>query len=256
MQEIKFDLGKNIVETARASGVPQFETRDVVGFISYSVAGVPKEMPARYTRPGYEIVWQPLFAFTMYADRDRDASIPVQTVSLQLKQHLTSHEAAQAFVEQTIAQFAKGKWQRYSDPEWEVMLTGRSSYLNETGQIDSKATGALDPAYRVPPLEWPDIAAQGARWDWVGDGVLATLHVRNLPDSGGRLDYRMDLEFELLDMKLRRDAENHALKLKEGDAKGWNSTAKHEAAKKQAQERNKRLAANAVKRGDDVVSLP
>ena len=36
-------------------------------------------------------------------------------------------------------------------------------------------------------------------------------------------------------------------------AKGWNSTAKYEAGKKERAELNKRLIANAIKRGDQVV---
>ena len=91
------------------------------------------------------------------------------------------------------------------------------------------------------------------RWYWFGDGVFATLNVQNLPDSGDKLDYRLDLDFELLDVKLRRDAENDARERKEGDAKGWNSTAKYEVGKKERAELNKRLIANAIKRGDQVV---
>jgi hypothetical protein len=39
-------------------------------------------------------------------------------------------------------------------------------------------------------------------------------------------------------------------------SKGWNSTAKHEAAKKAAKERNRVLEANAIRRGDAVVTRP
>ena len=119
MQEITFDLGKNIVETARESGVPEFQTRDVAGLVSYSIAGIPKELPVRYIRPGYEIAWQPVFGLRMYADRAVDPGLHVATVTLSLNQEMASHEAAQAFVERTIAQFAKGMWQRYFDPESE-----------------------------------------------------------------------------------------------------------------------------------------
>ena len=84
--------------------------------------------------------------------------------------------------------------------------------------------------------------------------MLASLTVFNLAGSDGKLDYQISLEFDLLDVKLRRDAENGAKKRKEGDAKGWNSTAKYEAEKKAAQARNRVLEANAIKRGDAVVS--
>ena len=253
MQEIKFELGKNIVDTARLSGVPQFESDDVNGSISYSVAGFSSTIPARFAKPDYEIVWQPLFAFTMYTNRRRDPSLAVYKVSLQLKNHLTSHVAAQAFVEQTIAQFAKGKWQRYHDPVWDVLLTGRSSMLDVAGQIATTVM-TIDPAYKVPTADWPVLAKSGPIWRWVGDGVLASLTVGfSERETSTVPQYSMDLEFELLDIYTKRLAENGDQKRKEGDAKGWNSTAKYEAGKKERAELNKRLIANAIKRGDQVV---
>jgi hypothetical protein len=254
VQEIKFELGKNIVDTAKSSGVPQFESDDVNGSISYSVAGFSTEIPARFAKPGYEIVWRPLFAFTMYTNRRRDPSLAVHKASLQLKNHLTSHAAAQAFVEQTVAQFAKGKWQRYHDPVWDVLLTGRSSMLDEAGHIATTVM-TIDPAYNVPPVDWPALAKSGPIWRWVGDGVLASLTIGFTErETSAAPQYSMDLEFELLDVYTKQLAENGDQKRKEGDAKGWNSTAKYEAAKKERAELNKRLIANAIKRGDQVVS--
>lgn len=55
--------------------------------------------------------------------------------------------------------------------------------------------------------------------------VRFSLKVRNRPGADEKPDYSMDLQFDLLDIKLRRDAENLARDLEEGDAKGWNSTA-------------------------------
>lgn len=255
MQEIHFDLGKNIVETARSSGVPKFEARDVDGFVSYSVAGIPKEVVARFMRLGYEIRWQPVFAFTMYSDRHRNADMPVQTAVLQLDTRDMNDEAAQAFAEQTIAQFQRGKWKRYADPEWEVLLTGRSSYLNRAGEFDRDATGAPDPSYKLSKDDWLE-AASSVHFRWIGDGVVAELSVNNSPGVDGKPAYRMTLEFESLQVKLKRDAENLARDLKAGDAKGWNSTAKQEANKKARAAEMKQFAANALKRGDSVVSTP
>jgi hypothetical protein len=45
-------------------------------------------------------------------------------VHLQLDNKIKTHEEAQAFVEQTLAQFQKGKWQRYHNPGWNTLLTG------------------------------------------------------------------------------------------------------------------------------------
>lgn len=258
MDEIKFDLGKNMVETAKASGVPHFQTRDVNGYVSYSITNVPPTIVAHYTRPGYEIYWNPIFGFRMYSNRKRNPDLPVETVALSLNSNIESHEAAQAFAEQTIAQFQRGKWQRFYDPEWDTLLTGRSSLLDESGKITSTLM-TIDPAYKIPQEDWPIVAKGGAYWRWVGDGVIAQLSVTQLgsngqPEDNRPLDYRFHLEFELFDVAVKRDARNLAESLKEGDLKGWNSTVKHESEKKARKEQLKRLEANAIKRGDSVVS--
>lgn len=255
MAEIKFDLGKNIIETAKVSGVPKFTADDVNGRVSYSINALPAQIPAHFTRAGYDILWQPLFAFTMYADRGRDPSMSVDKVDLQLDINDMTDEAAQTFAEQTIAQFQKGKWKRYAEPDWSVLLTGRSSYLNEAGVIDSDATRAPDPAYKLPKDDWLKVA-RSLHLRWVGDGAVAELTVNNSPGVDGKPAYRMSLEFELLDVKLKRNAENLARDLTAGDARGWNSTAKNEASKKRRQELNKLLIANALKRGDSVLPFP
>ena len=257
MQEIKFDLGRNIVETAKESGVPRFEADNINGYISYSVDALRADIPARFARSGYEITWQPLFAFTMRADEKRFPDRRVQSAALQLSSKaIKTHEAAQAFVEQTIAQFAKGKWQRYHDPVWDVLLTGRSSLLNEAGEIGRPLT-TIDPAYKIPAKDWPKVMQSTPYWRWVGDGILASLSgTFDANEEGKPPTYRLNLEFELLAVMLKRDAENLAQKHKEGDAKGWNSTVKYEASKKEQAALNKRLEANAIKRGDSVVTKP
>ena len=253
MTEIRFDLGKNLMDTARASGVPQYQVSNVNGSISYSTQ-VPPSIPAHYIRPGYEVLWQPLFSFSLHADESRDALKRAKAAVLQLKRADHTHAEAQAFVEQTIAQFQRGKWRRHHDPEWNVLLTGRSSLLDENGKIASSLR-TIDPNYKIPAADWPEVADQTPRWIWVGDGVVATLRVAGTTGSHG-LSYSMSLEFELLDYKLQLAAENLARELKEGDAKGWNSTADHGANKRKQAEINKRLVANAIKRGDSVVSAP
>lgn len=259
MQEIRFDLGRDITETARASGVPSFKVENIDTAIIYSVNAIPADIPARYTRAGYEISWQPLFAFTLWADKDNNSL--VDHVVLRLDGSFQTHAEAQAFVEQTLAQFLRSKWQRYHDPVWDALLTGRSSLLNEKGEIASSLL-TIDPAYKIPPIDWPVVAKKGATWRWLGDGVLADLTINNLGGDGPKgpdtrvPDYRMKLEFDLMETKLRRDAENEARELKEGDAKGWNSTTKLEADKKERAARNKLLEANAIKRGDSVVKKP
>ncbi|KHK58059.1 hypothetical protein PI87_06525 [Ralstonia sp. A12] len=253
MTEIRFDLGKNIVDTARASGVPTFSTDNIDGYISYSVSPVPDAVVAHYMREGFEVRWHPIFSLAMRADEKRFPDRRVQSVSLLLNDKIIkTHAEAQALVEQTIAQFQRGKWQRYYDPEWDVLLTGRSSLLNENGQF-GRFPRTIDPAYKIPAEDWPAVVQQGPIWRWVGDGVLAQLSVKGDAGTLG-LSYDVRLNFDLLDVALKRDAENLAQQLKEGDAKGWNSTAEHEADKKKRAALNKRLIENAINRGDAVVS--
>ncbi len=253
LAEIQFDLGKNIVDTAKASGVPSFQVSETAGLVDYSINGIPKTVPVRYMRPDYEVSWSPIFAFTMYADRDISPNLPVDTVTLQFDNRtIKTHAEAQALIEQTIAQFQRGKWQRYYDPEWDVLLTGRSSLLDEHGHVGGDLN-TIDPAYKIPAEDWPLVADEGPTWTWIGDGVLASLHVLGYKGSDG-LYYTVSLDFDLADIKFKRDAENLAQKHKEGDAKGWNSTANYEADKKKRAALNKRLIENAIRRGDTVVS--
>ena len=62
MVDIKVDIGRNIVETAKNSGVPRFSTRNIAGLVSYSVDSLPNNILISYTRPGYEGSFGPLFA--------------------------------------------------------------------------------------------------------------------------------------------------------------------------------------------------
>jgi hypothetical protein len=250
MAEIKFDLGKNIVETARASGVPEFATRDIQGLVSYDIAGIPREILVRFARPGFEIAWQPVFGLTMYAERERN--LITETIDMSLSTRDMTDAQAQAFAEATIAQFQKGKWKRYPDPELGLLLTGRSSYVDATGALDVDASGAPDPAYKLTPQEWKTLS-NSLHFYWEGDGVVAHYSINRGATPDTKPDYRMGLAFELLDVKLKRDAENLQRDLKAGDAKGWGSTAEHEANKKKNAQRVKQLIANAIKRGDSVV---
>jgi hypothetical protein len=256
MPEIKFDLGENIVDTARKSGVPKFSASKVNGFITYDVNFIPPHIPAHYVRNGYEIIWQPIFSFAMNADEKRSKNIEVESIRLQLNKDFETDAQAQEFVESTVAQFQnqKGKWERYYDSAWDTLLTGRSSLLDENGEISSLAT-TIDPDYKIPPEDWIALAREGGLWRWTGDGVLAVLSVHaSKQDNTEVLSYSIDLDFDLLDVKLARDAENEAVRRQEGDAKGWNSTAEHEASKEKQLAVLRILEANALKRGDRVLT--
>jgi hypothetical protein len=252
MAEIRFDLGKNIVETAKQSGVPAYASRDVQGYISYGVSDVPPEVVAVYTRAGFEIRWSGLYAFTLYADRQRSPELRVQTATLQQRSDFSSHRKAQAFIDKTVAQFKQGKWRRYFLQD-QARLTGRSSILHENGSPDPYAA-APDPDYAIPPEDWSAMMGLGLQWRWLGDGVLATLSASTVGErADGSPDYSIDLDFEDEAIARQTARHNEAEKLKSLDAKGANATAQAQAARIKQQELNKVLEANAVKRGDRVL---
>ncbi|HWL86106.1 MAG TPA: hypothetical protein VNO21_09910 [Polyangiaceae bacterium] len=254
MPEIKFDLGKDIVETARASGVSKFETRQYARTIIYDISPVPPEIPARFVRPGYEIVWSPLYSFSMYASEKRQRQ--VDQVDLGLSSGaFDSHEAARAFVEQTIAQFQKGKWKRHIGDACPA-VTGRSSLLDEMGQLTADCSA--DPEYEFTREEWLHFAhgpiANLPKWEWIGDGVFAQLEVQITQSPGDtHPKFRMSLEFQIDTVRRQVFADNVAHDIEEGKAKGWDVEERIARGKIETAARIKVLEANALKRGDRVV---
>lgn len=252
MPEIRIDIGGNIHETAKRSGAPRFTTRNIAGLVSYSLREVPLDIPALYDREGYEISAQPLYAITLYADEENANGLAVQTVALQFSHHAaSSHVSAQAFVRALIAQFQKGKWKRYIS-EFCPAVTGRSAYLNESGEPAGVGNCPLDPEHNLSTEDWSRLMEMTANYQWIGDGVLATMSVRYSDDARG-ITYSIDIQFDDLALKRRREQTNLARKLLEGDAHGWNSTAKDREAKLARKTRVKILEENAQRRGDTIV---
>ena len=263
MHELRFNVGTDINETSRRSGAPEFEVEQVNNTLIYSAPEIPSSVAIRYSREQFEVSIPSAFSFAMYANAARNSV--VEKASIQLSRKAFSgappnsdaeHRLAQQFVESMVAQFHKGRWTRYAPPGALFVLTGRSSYLDEAGNIEPTVLDAIDPAFRIPEKDWAVLVTRLPRWRWVGDGVLATMSVQYLATSMGKVSpYQIKFEFDLLDAKLKQDADNMAEKLAEGDKKGWNSTAKFEAEKKAIKARNERLRENAVQRGDSWVPI-
>ena len=252
LTDIRFDLGNNIVETAKQSGVPAFTSNNVNGFIWYSVNNIPPQVEALYTRPGYEIRWRELFAFTLRADRNRSEDLLVQNVTLQHRADFKSHAEAQAFVMQTIAQFTQGRWKRAFRGNV-ARLTGRSSLLDEQGKISGNAASP-DPAYAMSLEDWTELMYLGARWHWSGDGILATLDVMTTGDnSKGLPAYQLSLDFhieKILDDVLEKD---QAYKMESLAKNGVDTAALIKENDEKQAARKKILEENAIKRGDKVL---
>lgn len=252
MSHISFNLGKNIKETAKASGAPRWGTSDVAGYISYELVNLPLNIQAMYQRPGYEIAVAPLFALTLYADKNNNNNLAVEAATLQFSaKAVKSHSSAKMFVESIIAQFQKGKWQRHIDALCPA-VTGKSSYMNETGELERIGFCPLDPAYQLPEADWVALMAMTQNYQWEGDGVLATLTTGFSDDVRG-ITYSIDLEFEDIAVKSRRNEETRQRAIAEGgiaESKRLDEKKKSELAR---QERIKILEDNARKRGDTVV---
>ncbi|MDB5748822.1 MAG: hypothetical protein JWP72_3670 [Massilia sp.] len=89
-------------------------------------------------------------------------------------------------------------------------------------------------------------------YQWLGDGVLATLTVSFSNDVRG-LTYSIQLEFDDFVLKTGREDAQTLEDLAEGDANGRNSTARRAKEIVAAKLRIENLEENAVKRGDAVV---
>jgi hypothetical protein len=252
MLTIKFDLGKNIVETAKASGVPKYSVGNTDGLIDYSINQLAPEVHVQYIRPGYEISVAPLFAFTMYADEERNDNLAVNDVTLQVFQQVfRSHEAARAFVQNILEQFKAGKWHRYIS-EFCPAVSGRSSLLDEKGALAEVGECSPDPDYRLTDEEWLVLMDRSADYQWIGDGIIAQLSVRYSNDSRG-ITYSIFLEFENYAHQQQRNAKALADDIEDGERRGWNTAAQVAAERTKIAAEIKLLEENALKRGDSIV---
>lgn len=252
MVDIKIDIGRNIVETAKNSGVTRFSIRNIAGLVSYSIDSLPTNIPITYTRPGYEGSFGPLFALTMYADHEHNNNLAVTDLVLQYSaDHIKDHRSGQAFIESINAKFRVKRWTRHI-PEYCPKVTGRSNFIAIDGGIKIFEACPLDPEYHLSPEEWRTLAVEGLSYEWIGEGVIATLLVRAPEDSRG-ITYDGSLEYTDQNIQVKRDAKNLAEKLVDSDKQGWNSTEEYKAGIIRVQEKVKVLEANAIKRGDCLV---
>lgn len=255
MPEIRFDMGRNIHETAKNSGAPRYSTRNIEGLISYKIVNLAPEVLVRYVRPGYEFTASPLFAFTLYTDREVDSNLGVHAAALQYNTDIiSSHESAKVFVENLISQFRKGQWKRYLHDLCPA-VTGASAFQNEVGERDRIGFCPLDPEYRLSSEEWVYLMGKTQKYQWLGDGILAALTVRFSDDNRG-ITYSIQLELDNFAVMTERNESKQLKDLAEGDASGWNSTENH---KKGILERKLRIKAweeAARKRGDMVLPRP
>lgn len=252
MIKIEFALGKNIVETAKISGIPEYGVSNVDDYIEYSARPLPTTVPVIYTSPGYEITLVPAFSLVLSADRRRTPNDIVSGARIRMaNKHITTHGEGQLFVESLVEKFNKSKWKRHI-PALCPAVTGRSSFLDATGNINSMGC-PLDPKYKVKPDEWIKILKDGQNYEWIGDGVFASISVGYDDDTRGTT-YNVVVEFEDYATKIQVDSENEARKQKEGDAKGWNTTAKAQRNLMIQAEIIEELEENAIKRGDSIIS--
>lgn len=253
MSEIKIDLGRNIHETARDSGVPKFSTRNIAGLVSYSVDSLPSDLPVVYTRPGFETSFTAVFALTLYADEENQNSLAVTDAVLQFSvDEIRDHRAGQLFVNSLNAKFAARKWTR-NIPELCPAVTGRSSFLRPDGSVGVFEACPLDPTFQIKPEDWRSLAILGLSYEWIGDGVIASIKVNSSEDARG-ITYDIFIDFENENIRAQHRAKTLAKELSDGDKQGWNSSSKYAADMVALREEIKTIELNAVKQGDHVVS--
>lgn len=251
MFEIRFSLGKNIVATAKGTGIPTFNIDDVDGSIEYSALQLPLTVPVVYDHPEHEIKVQSVFSLTLNADRRRTADDIVHHASISISgKQIKSHAAGRAFTDEIIAQFSGGKWKRYI-PASCPAVTGRSSFLNKSGDIDSTSC-AIDPHYKFKSEEWLQLFSRTRNFEWIGEGILAKLSVGYDEDIRG-ITYNIRITFDDYKTKIDADSENEKRDKTSGDEKGWKSSEKAEASLVKLIARIKVLEDNAVKRGDTLI---
>jgi hypothetical protein len=250
--DIKFELKKNIAETARRSGVPAYSMQNIDGLISYSVNDLAPDISAKYTQPGYEVGFSPLFAFTMYTDQTNQNNLGVENVTLQFSTRpFTSHDDGKRFAEQVIAQMNAKKWARYIAENCPA-VTGRSAFINADGKLERLGVCPLDPVYTLTLEEWIHMMRLEQTYEWIGDGVLATFRIAYSEDSRG-ITYKFFMEFDDFAVRERKNEQRLLLTLKQEDQNGWKSTEKLHQYEKSRRALIKVLEAKAIERGDRVV---
>lgn len=251
MHRIEFSLGRNIVEVAKISGMPEFGVSNVDEYIEYAVRPLPATLPLVFTKPGYEITLMPAFSLVLNADRRRTPNAIVSGATIRMaNKKIQTHVEGQMFVENLVHQFNKGRWKRHI-PTTCPAVSGRSSFLDLAGNMSSTGC-AIDPNYKFKPDEWKHLFAVSQRYQWLGGGVIATISAGYDEDIRG-ITYNIVVTFEDHKTLLAINLENQTRSNKEGDAKGWKSTAEWERDMKLLAANNKQLEENAVKRGDSIV---
>lgn len=249
MREISFDLGSSVEQTLRSHDVP-YAGQNINGLMVYSFAGFKGDSTyLLFSRPGYEVRFGSIFGIDFYADLKRHPDQLVHLADASMGHEvLSSHAQAKAEIQKLISQFQGGKWKRYI-PDTCPWVTGRSTMLNAAGQVDIGAC-PLDPALVFTAQEWPNLAAQKLRWQWIGDGRVATLEVQYAYNKPDVPTYTVNLQLELEEAvkfyQAKRRAEKNADRSAEEVAAGT----------ERMNVRLKALEEAALKRGDQVIPRP
>lgn len=252
MAAIKFKLGTNITETAKASGVPKFSVRDINGLISYDLSSIPPDIPAVYENQRHSVSLGPLFAFTMYANQNNKNDLAVDHVTLQFNTAaIKDHVAGQQFVASLISRMQGSNWTRYVSNRCPA-VSGRSSLMDKDGLLEPLSGCALDPTYKIPASDWQQVIKSVPLFQWRAGDVLASLEVSSRENSG-EVAYTVFMEFDDFEIKQKLEAINISNELSEGDKNGWKSTELHERKEKERAELVKKLESNALLRGDTVI---
>lgn len=253
MHEIKFSLDRNIVEVAKDSGVPRYQTRDIDGYVSYSANDFAPKIYGTLLMPRGSIRVGPIFSIAMYADKHNDPRLLAESIVLHLDaDELVSHDTARKFVQGIVSAFGNSGWDRYLDPSCPA-VTGRSTFLDLDGDITQINRCSLDPAYTLLVEDWVSLMQYEQSYQWKVADTLASLRIKYTMDQPTPV-YTVWVEYETLSIKLRREVERQKKFLADGDKKGWKSSEKYKTGLREQIIEIKNLEANSIKRGDRLIN--
>lgn len=247
MKNIEFDVGVPMEQVSQLLG-PNSQ-KQVVGATT-SALGFFRSgaVEGTFARGPFSVRLGKLFSMTAYSSSEvADGRVNNLDITVDADD-FSSHAQALAGTANLIAQFQRGKWKRYI-PETCPWVTGRSTMMSATGQVDIGAC-PLDPALVFTAQEWPNLAAQKLRWQWVGDGRVATLEVQYAYNKPDVPTYTVNLQFELEEaVKFYAAKGLQEMKAEFGEGKVTAGAARGAAEIRLLEEA-------ALKRGDRVIPRP
>lgn len=183
--DLRIDLGEDVTAWMQARGAEHFESyyvREIPTWVWTVRSRIPADVPAVFEHDALRVQWTGVEAFDLLngSEDANDHRIRAVAWRYQSDEHY-SHEEGLAFVQATLAQFARGAWQA------ETLPADKESISPAPGQIPGLAT-------------WESLVNQRKplRWSWHAGDVRAILRVEHAwgLEPGDSPSYTVMLRFE------------------------------------------------------------